>query len=502
MKSRYIIFSILLSVGSYYAMAQENMLLDRSFWKSQPDIREIENKINEGHSPTAMTEFSFDATVYAILENNPTETIKYLLTQGNDIDKITHDGRTYLMWASYKGNLELMKYLVTAGARQDVIDQHGYSLLMFPASTGQSNIAMYDYMINELGIDIQNERDRSGRNALLAYAASLQDFEVVDYMISKGLDINSTDDDGNGIFHYAALTGEASIMETLADTYGVNTAANTATNENAIIFASRKSTRSGVTTPLSFYQFLAGEYDLDPAITPDNGVTALHNIASRSKDIETFRWFIEQGVDPNAVDNQGNNVLVNAAGRATPEIMDYLTGLTTDINHQNKEGISALTQAVRNNTTDVIRQLLANGADVKVTDRNGNSLGFHLVDTYRDEDDFKSRADILIASGLDMTVMEAGKTTLLHHAVKKQDTALLKLLLSYGIDINTVDENNETALHKAAMQAKDEHILRFLVEAGAKTDIATAFDEYPYDLAKSNELLTDKDITFLKNSTP
>ena len=483
----------------YIAYSQEgNILIDRSFWKEKPSIEEIEKKIKEGHSPTAMTSFNFDPIVYAILEDNSLETIKYLLAQGNPIDKITHDGRTYLMWAAYKGNLEVMKYLVGQGAKVDVIDQHGYSLFMFPASTGQSNIAMYDYMIDELDVDIKEEKDRGGRNALVACASSLKDFELVNYFISKGLDVNSKDIDGNGMFHYVAQTGNKETVEKLVKNYKVPISKNEKTNENAVLFATRRSARSGE-TELSFYKYLVEKYSLDPAIVSTDGNNALHNLATRTKNLEIIKYFVEQGTDPNQLDDKDNNALMYASSRSSGEVIGYLISKTEDINSTNKDGLSSLTNAVRSNSIEVMKLLVDNRADAMVVDTKGNSLAYHLVDTYYDNiKSFKEKLEYLVGLGVDVKSKKNDGTTLVHNAIKKNDVELLKLLLSYGTDINAKDNNGETALHQAALQSQDDGMLKFLVDAGAKRELTTEFDETAYDLAKNNEMLADKNVEFLK----
>ena len=57
-----------------------------------------------------------------------------------------------------------------------------------------------------------------------------------------------------------------------------------------------------------------------------------------------------------------------------------------------------------------------------------------------------------------------------------------------------------TALHLAAMQSKDQNILKHLISKGADKSITTAFEETVFDLATENELLQKNniDISFLK----
>ena len=119
---------ITLILGSTTILAQKsNVFLDRSFWKTNPSIKTINTKINEINDPSALNKYYFDAVTYAILEKVDNETIKYLINyKGNDVNKLTHDGRTYIFWAAYNNNLEMMKYLVSEGAKTDIIDSHGY----------------------------------------------------------------------------------------------------------------------------------------------------------------------------------------------------------------------------------------------------------------------------------------------------------------------------------------------------------------------------------------
>ncbi|RYZ86201.1 MAG: ankyrin repeat domain-containing protein, partial [Proteobacteria bacterium] len=135
---RTLFLAILCSVA-VSAQTKKNVLLDREYWKAAPEVSKIESDIKSGNNPAEMTSAGFDATVYAILEKAPDASVHYLLTQpGNDVNKITHDGRTYIFWAAYVGNTDLMQYLQSKGAKTDIIEDHGYTIANFAASTGQT----------------------------------------------------------------------------------------------------------------------------------------------------------------------------------------------------------------------------------------------------------------------------------------------------------------------------------------------------------------------------
>lgn len=493
-RSTYYIITFCLLVPYFSASSQEeNILLDRKFWKSNPSLAEVKVKISEGHSPTELTPYNFDATGYAILEKAPLETIEYLLEQGNDVNKLTHDARTYIFWAAYKDNIELMKYLVSKGAKTDLLDQHGYSILTFAAVTGQENKELYDYII-ELGGDVLEEKDRTGRNSLLAYASSTKTGNMIDYFINKGLDVHSVDKNGNGIFHYAAMTGNKALLERLVNDYTVSAKKNEKTNENAILFASRRYSRSGEETEIAFYEYLGG-LGLDPTIVSGEGNTVLQNLAYRSNNIEVFKYFLNKGVDPNQTDKEGNNALINASSRKDMEIMALLVENTGDLNHKNKEGYSSFTRALKYNKLEIAKFLESKGADTKVIDASGHNLVYHIVDAYRgDLENFKEKLEYLKNLGHDPMATQKDGSTLLHAAINKEDHDLLKFLVDMGIDINVKDADGHTILHYAAMQSDDESMLKYLISAGADKSITTEFDESVYDLAQANELLMESNI--------
>ena len=242
---------LFLAVATY--AQKSNIFLNRAFWKTNPGIAEIDKHITAGNDIAALNRSAFDAVSYALIEKVDNKTIKHLLSkEGNGVNKLTHDGRTYIFWAAYKDNLEMMQYLVDKGAKTDIIDSHGYSVMNFAATTGQLNQKLYDFCIQH-GADPKNEKNHDGANALLLVAPFVKEVSLINYFVSKGIDMGSTDKNGNGIFNYAAKAGNIKLMNYLIK-QGIPYKEPTKSGSNAMIFASR-GTRS-ITNTLETYQYL------------------------------------------------------------------------------------------------------------------------------------------------------------------------------------------------------------------------------------------------------
>lgn len=150
--------------------------------------------------------------------------------------------------------------------------------------------------------------------------------------------------------------------------------------------------------------------------------------------------------------------------------------------------------------------LLAKGANVQVTDHAGKNLAYTLVENYRAPrgedvaDEFTEKMNILKAAGLDLSAPQKDGSSLYHAAISKSDIGLLQKLAGFKIDVNAKDKEGMTVLHKAALIARDDQILKYLISINADKTLKTDFDETAYNLAAENEFLKKKNISvnFLK----
>lgn len=490
-----------LMLASLYINAQKNTLLDQGFWKNNPDLTAVKAEIEKGNSPSQLNPMAFDAVVMAINSDASLETIKYLIDQpGNSVKKTTHDARIYLHWAANKGNNDLVNYLIEKGSDINLEDSHGTTPLVFATGSGQANTALYDAFF-KAGLD-PKKKYRDGANLLLLTIASDKDLRLTNYFITKGMSLKDVDKNGNTAFNYAARSGNIPFLKTLLEK-GVKY------TDNALINAAQGSRRNANT--IEVYQYLVGDLKIKPTAKTPTGQTVLHLLANKDKQAPIVTYFLEKGVDANSADEDGNTAFMIASSGRDIQLLETLLPKVKNINTTNSKGESALTQAVKNSNPEVVTFLLSKGADVKIKDKEGNSLANYLVDSYRAPrggmpggpqrgDDFGDKLALLQKNGLDFTAKQKDGNTIYHTAIVKNDLTLLKKIADLKVDVNAQNKEGVTVLQKAAMLSKDDAILKYLLSIGAKKEIKTEFDETAFDLAKENELLKKNGVSidFLK----
>lgn len=489
---KYVSFVVLMAL-SLHLSAQENVFLGRDYWKSTTDLTQVKADIKKGNDPAESNYYGFDGTTYAILGDAPQETIEYMISlKGNGANKLTHDGRTYIFWAAYKNNFEVVKYLIKKGAKTDVLDAHGYTISTFAANAGVTNKDMFTYL-HKNGADITRP-NLHGATVLLVAMPRLKDFSFISYLTDNGLELGATDEDGNGAFNYAASGGNIALMDKLIE-MGIEYKGLNHKGGNAMLSAARVN-RRGPSAGLEVFKYLEAK-GIDPNIKDKTGTTPLHQLAGRSEDIAVLEYFIKKGVATNSADEKGNTPFMLAAESNNLQVIKLMQTASTNINATNKAGDHALNLALAHNTPEVVDYLISQGADP-----NANS-GKMLVNGYRkgNVDAFAAKLKAIESLGYQPSITDADKNTLVHLAIEKGEVAIIDILLTYNVPVNTKNAEGYTPLHIAAMKSQDTAILELLAKAGADKNARTDFDETAYDLASENELLSksNADLSFLKS---
>jgi ankyrin repeat protein len=443
-------------------LAQHNSLLRADFWKSNPDLGTVKAEIAKGNSPSEANGGNFDVVTMAINNNAATEVIKFLVAQeGNNVGKKTHDGRIYLHWAASRGNVEVVNYLLEKKSDINFGDDRGTIPLVFALANGQTNTAVYDALFK--AGNNPKQKFQNGASLLLLGIANDKDLLLSDYLVSKGLSYSDTDDSGRTAFDYAARSGNLELLKKLK-------AKGVKHSNQALLFAAQGGRGGGAKQEV--YQYLVEELKIPATSVGENGETVLPYLVRRPNQQETIQYFLNKGLD---------------------------------INKADKKGETALTHAVQYSTAEMMGWLLDKGASVVVTSKEGN-LGYYLLQSYRSPragetpTDFTNKLNLLMAKGVNLTAAQPDGNTLYHLAVAKNDLQLFQLLAPLKIDINAKNKDGMTALHRAALLAKDDQLLKYLVSIGANKELLTELDETAYDLAKENGFLKEKKLglEFLK----
>lgn len=141
----------------------------------------------------------------------------------------------------------------------------------------------------------------------------------------------------------------------------------------------------------------------------------------------------------------------------------------------NPQSGTPLRTAVVHGNLEIVKMLLAHGANPDPVNRCGGSLLFRAA--------FTGRAP-MVKFLLDLGARQ-GIDTALHVAAGQEKTDVLLLLIGAGADVNALDMSGQTALHVAAQKGRVESA-RILLDAGCDQLLRDHDGQLPVDYARKN----------------
>ena len=127
-----------------------------------------------------------------------------------------------------------------------------------------------------------------------------------------------------------------------------------------------------------------------------------------------------------------------------------------------------------------VRELLHRGADVNVRDEDGRTPLFSAV-----LGGSVGLVGLLLESGAQINARDKEGWTALHFAAQEHEPEIARLLVARGADVNARDEDGASVLWRAVFSAAGRpEIVQFLLQNGAKDDLANKAGETPRQLAE------------------
>jgi ankyrin repeat protein len=399
-----------------------------------------------------------------------------LLKQGADVNAVQVDGMTALHWAALHDDEPLVDRLLESGAKPTAANRYGVTPLAIACTAGNAAIVK---RLLDAGADA-NAALRGGETALMT-AAKTGRLAVVQTLLEHGADVHAKLENGQTAVMWAAADGHTDVVE-------------------ALIAAG-----ADFQTPL------------------DSGLTPLY-FAVRDGRIEVVRALLKAGVDVNKRmrpkrsaeqgPERGTTPLIMAVENGHFELAVALLEAGADPNDQRvgytalhaitwvrkpdsgDEGQAPPVGSGRVSSRQFVRALVEHGADVNAQIKRGpsgegklNRTGATPFLLAADTADAPLMA-LLVELGADPLLPNVDGCTPLMAAAgigtlfpteeagtEEEALAAVKLTFDLGGDVNTVDDNGETAMHGAAY-ASWPNMVAWLAEHGAREEVWNRRNKY------------------------
>ncbi|MGB1227693.1 MAG: ankyrin repeat domain-containing protein [Poseidonibacter sp.] len=193
-------------------------------------------------------------------------------------------------------------------------------------------------------------------------------------------------------------------------------------------------------------------------------------IASNNKLVE---YLISKSKNLANADKYGNNLIFDALSNGKKEIIELVASLDeVDINHINHEGNTVLQQEVVLKNNNIAISLLELGANPTIQDKKGKNFLFYAISKgYKNVEILEKAVEL----GCDVNSRASNNTTILIESInhllntpielqeeRKNHLLMIKELIAKGVDIQALDDKNESAFFAATRSADEKLIEIFL----------------------------------------
>ena len=362
------------------------------------------------------------------------------------------------MSACDNGHRDVVKLLLDRNAQVDIVSVDGMTALMFASSKGYLEIVN---MLLDNGAQVNFQSFKKSRTALIE-ASENGHVNVVKLLIDKGAQVNVTVNEMSAL-SVACMRGQTDVVQLLLD--------------KDADFNFRYQPKEGpVLTPLAiacaFGYIEIVELLLDKGADINDGGSNLL-AACINEQIELIKLLLDKGADVNCyIENPyGGPSLLEVCKRGNVEVVKLLIDKGADVNFYS-HGLTNLIAACNNGHTEVAKLLIDKGADVNtcshgltnLTEDNGcTALMISCQNGHIEV------VKLLLYNGADVNFhLDNGWTALLF-ACQYRHIEMIKLLIDKGAEVNICSNDGWTPLIRATRNGYI-NVIKLLLSKGALVD--------------------------------
>jgi len=214
---------------------------------------------------------------------------------------------------------------------------------------------------------------------------------------------------------------------------------------------------------------------------------------------------LDAGADVNRVDDDDHDiVLLDAAIHKNHQLMAKMIEKKANVNHQNIDGNTALHNAAKNGSPECVKLLLANGADVKLRNKDGRTA-LQVSEEYQCSKELVSKIAVSPADenkkyfdtptlslvkdflanypdSVEIGTPDKGDSKLILAARANQPEIVMALVNEYNANVNNPNADHSSPLMASGMRGYEE-IVKFLISKGANINQRTKNLDSPLSLA-------------------
>jgi len=401
------------------------------------------------------------------IKNGNINTLVRLINYGADINEMNEQGESVLDYAFSEEHIDIAKYLIRKGS---IIDKKYYEELKHLNDNSQEIPNYFKNINNENDDHFSINRKIRGYTTLMISCQNNFD-NIISYLINQGVDINEKNEYHETALHHAIIGGHYDIVKLLID-HGADIHIKDDDNLTTLMYASREDKKDIVHLLL----------DRGAKINEkDNEQWTALMFATRNDHHEVVKLLLEHGAQIDILNKEQQNLLTLAAKGGSTKVIDTLIENGIDINDIGKSEVTPLKAAISENDMDMVKCLVAHGINV-TSEAAIDSARYNRMEIL----------DYFIKLGIDVNSSNASGS-LLMQATRTGNTAMIKLLINKGANINQ-EIRYTTALRISGIYEYDD-IAKILIDNGANVDEDSYEDIIAYRLAgyevKDKEMYPD-----------
>lgn len=398
------------------------------------------------------------------------DALNLLIGGGAKVDVPNREGVTPLAMACLYGNVSIVNRLLQSGADPKQIGPNGETMLMLAARNGQpENI----YLLVKAGADV-NAKERLRGTTALMWAAEQRHPEAIKALLENKADFTAKTGPAGLPRNYIAQRVNTNAVEAAKKRFADAAAAGRTYEEQLAFEAQQGRLGGGQRGPAAGPQAAAGggrgrgagraaagqggaptpavsagedADDTEVVVaglvgTGGGGLTAL-TFAAREGDITSAELLMAAGADPNQTTEYGWTPLLTAVNNRHYQLATVLLDWGADVNQANKGGWTPLYLATDNRNIE--------GGDYPTPRPDMDHLDFIRILLDRGANpNARAKENTLTRTIFTMQWFFEDGATPVVRASQSSDTALMKLLLTYGADPKIATAYGDTALTASA----------------------------------------------------